>query len=99
MMAKAKQGLRALNQVGYSLKQVRQALGIQQKTLEGKLEKAEKKAEDISAKVQEALKATMQILSDATKKAAAKLGEVAGKVSQNLRPVCSEVQNYDFVAG
>ena len=80
MMAKAKQGLRALNQVGYSLKQVRQALGIQQKTLEGKLEKAEKKAEDISKRVAAALKETMQILGEATKKAAAKLGEVSGTV-------------------
>ena len=78
MMAKAKQGLRALNQVGYSLKQVRQALGIQQKTLEGKLEKAEKKAEDISARVEKALKETMKILTDATKAAAAKLGSVSG---------------------
>lgn len=81
MMAKAKQGLRALNQVGFSLKQVRQALGIQQKTLEGKLEKAEKKAEDISAKARKALRETMEILSDATKRAAAKLGEVAGRVA------------------
>jgi len=80
MMAKAKQGLRALNQVGFSLKQVRQALGIQQNKLEGKLEKAEKTAEDISAKARKALRETMEILQDAIKKASGKLGQMAGKV-------------------
>ena len=94
-MAKAKQGLRALNQVGFSLKQVRKALGIQQEKLEGKLEKAEKKAEDISAKARKALRETMEILQDAVKKAGAKLSQMAGRVFLDYMAEHSEIYPFD----
>ena len=78
MNAKAKQGLRALNQVGFDLKKLRKVVDIHQKAVEGKLENVEKEAEGLNKRVQEALKATMKILSDATKKASKTLSEVTG---------------------
>ena len=78
MEAKAKQGLRALTQVGFNLRKLRIALDFHQKAVEGKLENVEKEAEDLNKRVREALQATMKILSDATKKASKTLREVTG---------------------
>ena len=78
MSAKAKQGLRALNQVGFNLKKLRTVLDIHEKAVAGNLENAEKEAEDLNKRVQKALQAVMKILSDATKKAAKTLSEVSG---------------------
>jgi len=91
MTAKAKQGLRALNQVGFDLKKLRTAVEIYQKTVAGKLKNVEKEAEDLTSRVQAALKAVMNILTDATNKASKTLSEVS-EASNDLGRLGKDIQ-------